>query len=166
MILPEFFLLATVWDFIWGALAVLVVFVTLLLITVILIQDSKDAGLASAFGGGTSGALMGARMQKGLARLTTILAIIFGVSVLVMGKIDNDQRRNSTAAQGDSPTELRPTLDGESGTDSTPPAIPPLPISTPPDAAAPAGTPTPDTGTAPAADEADDGLAPTSGSGQ
>ena len=111
MILPEFFLLATFWNFIWGLLAVVAVIVGVLLVTVILVQDSKDAGLTGAFGGGASSALMGARMQKGLARFTTALAIIFGVSVLVMGKIDHEQRQGSAATQGDSPTELRAEAD-------------------------------------------------------
>ena len=82
-------------DFVWSLLAVVVFFIGLLLITIILIQDSKDSGLTSAFGGGGGGALLGARMQKGLARLTTVLAIVFAVSVLIMGIIGGSNRDRS-----------------------------------------------------------------------
>lgn len=77
-------------DIVWGLLAVVVFFIGLLLIAIILVQESKDAGLTSAFGGGGGGsALLGARMQKGLAKMTTVLAIVFALCVMVMGIIGN-----------------------------------------------------------------------------
>ncbi len=78
-------------DLVWGLLAAVVFFVGLLLIVIILVQDSKDGGLSGAFGGSGGGgsALMGAGMQKGLARMTSTLAIVFALCVLVMGIIGN-----------------------------------------------------------------------------
>lgn len=78
-------------DVVWGLLAVVVFFVGLLLIVIILVQDSKDGGLSGAFGGsgGGSSALLGAGMQKGLAKMTSLLAIVFTLCVVAMGVIGN-----------------------------------------------------------------------------
>ena len=91
-------------DVVWGLLAVVVFFIGVLLVTIILIQDSKDSGLTSAFGSGGGGsALLGARMQKGLTRLTTVLAIVFAVSVLIMGLIGNSTRDRSISESVEPP---------------------------------------------------------------
>ena len=86
-------------DFVWGLLATVVFFVGLLLIVIILIQDSKDGGLSGAFGGSGGGgsALMGAGMQKGLARITSMLAVVFALCVVVMGIIGNSSLDDSIA---------------------------------------------------------------------
>ncbi len=86
-------------DFVWGLLAAVVFFIGLLLVIIILVQDSKDGGLSGAFGGSGGGgsALMGAGMQKGLARITSTLAIVFALCVVVMGIIGNNTLDDSIA---------------------------------------------------------------------
>lgn len=95
-------------DVVWGLLAAVVFFVGLLLIVIILVQDSKDGGLSGAFGGSGGGgsALMGAGMQKGLAKITSTLAIVFALCVVVMGIIGNstlDRSIGEDVPIGDAP---------------------------------------------------------------
>ena len=97
-------------DVVWGLLAAVVFFVGLLLIVIILVQDSKDGGLSGAFGGSGGGgsALMGAGMQKGLAKITSTLAVVFALCVLVMGIIGNstlDRSIGEDVPVGDAPVE-------------------------------------------------------------
>lgn len=85
-------------------LSVVVFIVGILLVLVILIQDSKDTGLTSAFGGASGGgALLGARMQKELARITTILAVTLSVSLLIIGFITAKTREESVGGRGANP---------------------------------------------------------------
>ena len=84
-------------DVVWGLLAVVVFFVGLLLIVIILVQDSKDSGLTGAFGGAGGGgsALLGARMQKGLAKMTAALGVVFAMCCVVMVIISNSTLERS-----------------------------------------------------------------------
>jgi len=86
-------------SFFWYLLSIVVFGAGILLTVMILIQDSKDTGLTSAFGGGGGGALMGARMQKDLAKLTAILAVILAVSLLIMGFLTIEIQGQSAADQ-------------------------------------------------------------------
>ena len=81
--------------FFWGMLSVAALLIGLLLIVLILFQDSKDTGLTSAFGGGGSSALMGARMQKDLAKLTAIFAVALAICLILMGRITRFQTEES-----------------------------------------------------------------------
>jgi protein translocase SecG subunit len=87
MMTPLAMILAVNWlTFCWHFLGVIVVLLCVFLTAIILMQDSKGAGLTSAFGAGPGGeSLLGARMQKDVARWTAITAGIFGVLVLIMG---------------------------------------------------------------------------------
>ena len=81
---------------VWTLLSLVVFLVSILLVVLILIQDSKDTGLTSAFGGGGGGsALLGARMQKDLAKMTAILGIVLAVSLIIMGFITSGEKRRS-----------------------------------------------------------------------
>ncbi|MCD5397681.1 preprotein translocase subunit SecG [candidate division NPL-UPA2 bacterium] len=60
--------------------------VSLMLIGVVLIQSGKGAGLADAFGmgGGMGQSLFGAQTGNFLTRLTTVLAILFMVTSILL----------------------------------------------------------------------------------
>ena len=111
-------------DFVWGLLAAVVFFVGLLLVVIILVQDSKDSGLSGAFGGSGGGgsALLGARMQKGLAKITAALAVVFALCVMVMGIIGNSTLDRSIGE--DVPTGDAPVLAPEGGDPVDPGAAP------------------------------------------
>lgn len=100
MLLPigEVFLLASGLDILWHFLGGLLVLVSLILIFIILIQDSKGAGLTSAFGAGPGGeSLLGARMQRDVARYTAILGTVFALIVIAMGLLGNCRARYGSA---------------------------------------------------------------------
>lgn len=82
---------------IWCALAA----VAVLLILLILIQDSKSGGLSTAFGAAGGDTLLGARAQKDLAKLTTYLAIGFVVLCVVGGKLDKEGFGESVVSEED-----------------------------------------------------------------
>ncbi len=121
--------------FFWNFLGAVLVLICLLLTIVILIQDSKGAGLTSAFGAGPGGeSLLGARMQKDVARWTIYLATAFSVIVIVMGLIGTYTYRYDTAAtagaKASAPKAAAPAVPGpaagpESGAAAPAPAIPP-----------------------------------------
>ena len=91
--------LAVQWlNVLWNVLGGLLVLVSLLMIVVILIQDSKGAGLTSAFGAGPGGeSLLGARMQKDIARWTAYFGVIFAALVIAMGLLGNCRARYGSA---------------------------------------------------------------------
>jgi len=61
------------------------VFVSLLLIVVILLQQGKGGDIASAFGGGSSQAVFGARSGATLlTRATSVLAALFVIGALTL----------------------------------------------------------------------------------
>lgn len=94
-------------SFFWILLSIIVFGVSIILTVIILIQDSKDTGLTSAFGGGGGNALMGARMQKDLAKLTAILAAILSICLFIMGFLTISMQKESAAGNAPpiSPTE-------------------------------------------------------------
>ena len=94
----------------WGFLAVLLVILCLGLIMIILIQDPKGGGLASAFGAGPSGeSLLGAQAQQEITRITGWMTGILMVVVLTMVLIDNlkDKNPKGTRIFGAVARELR-----------------------------------------------------------
>ncbi|HZN59492.1 MAG TPA: preprotein translocase subunit SecG [Planctomycetota bacterium] len=93
--------LAWTWtDVTWYLISAVLFFVICLMIGLILIQDSKDTGLTSAFGGGSSTALLGAKMQKELARFTAILGIVMAICLFSMGLITSKSTVQSVGATG------------------------------------------------------------------
>ncbi len=133
---------------IWYLLSVGVLFTSVALVGLILLQDSKDSGLTSAFGGGGSASLMGARMQKDLAKMTGVLGAVLAICLFIMGLIGAKTSPSAAAVDAvpppadqpeppPSPTEGGNLLDGilpggglspvpgggfPSGGSSTPPA--------------------------------------------
>ncbi len=66
-------------------LIIIHVLISLFLIAVVLIQGGKGAELGSAFGGGSSHTLFGARgAATVLSKITTIAAILFMVTSLIL----------------------------------------------------------------------------------
>ena len=112
-------ILAWTWSgAIGGLLGVVVFFVSILMVVLILVQESKDGGLSGAFGGvgGGGSALFGASMQKDLAKFTAFLAIVFAVSILIMGILSSGEGSDSIAAGNPTPALSAP----ESPDDSAP----------------------------------------------
>ena len=110
MIYGNLLLVVSVTNIVWGFLSVIVFVATLLMTAVILIQDSKDTGLTSAFGGsGSSNALLGARLQRDLAKFTAYLAGILGFCLLVMSLITRSQMTQSIGELGAGGTTIPAT---------------------------------------------------------
>ena len=62
------------------------IFICLVLLLVILLQQGKGGDMASAFGGGSSQAAFGARSGATvLSRATTVCAVLFIVFAMVLG---------------------------------------------------------------------------------
>jgi len=94
-------MLASISSIIWYFLSIIVFILCILLTVIILVQDSKDTGLTSAFGGAGGGsALLGARMQKDLAKLTAIFGGVLAVCLLIMGFMTSGVRQQSVGAAG------------------------------------------------------------------
>ncbi len=119
----------------WGFLAVLLVILCLALIMIILIQDPKGGGLASAFGAGPSGeSLLGAQAQQEITRITGWMTGILMVVVLTIVLIDNHSLIKQSAAEpkpnaqsNDSGTGAPPKVPAPAGDDPGPnaPKAPP-----------------------------------------
>ena len=69
-------------------IGIILILASVCLIAAVLMQEGKGRGLSGAISGGSSDTFLGksgaATMQKKLSRLTTIVAIVFVVLVLVM----------------------------------------------------------------------------------
>ena len=73
--------IATMYTFLVG----LEILISILLVLVVLMQNSKGGGLAGSFGGGNIGTVFGVRRTSDfLTRATTILATVFIVLTLVI----------------------------------------------------------------------------------
>ena len=95
-----------------GILTVFLVLDALFLVLLILLQlPKKEAGLGTAFGGGTTDALFGAGAGNVLTKLTTWGAVFFLVAALVlsiMHKNAGDKRRNlGLTTTNSAPTDLQ-----------------------------------------------------------
>lgn len=99
-------LLVTTWhkDALFQIMGVVLILVSLLLILLVLVQDTKAGGLGTAFGGGTGEALLGARGQKDIARVTAILSAVFLLLAIGMGVYGNSLQRRSIVEE--QPVEL------------------------------------------------------------
>ncbi len=66
----------------------------------ILLQQSKDGGMGASFGGGASSTVFGARGAGSfLYKLTRALAIVFFISALTMGYIQNKEAASGNILQ-------------------------------------------------------------------
>jgi protein translocase SecG subunit len=143
-------LLLVAWSgIIWGFLSVVVFVLCLLLTLIILIQDSKDTGLTSAFGGvGGGNALLGARMQKDLAKLTAIFGGVLAVCLIIMGLMTTSMRHGSVGSAGTAvpPTPEKVQAEAEDATKA--PELPGGATSTSPGVTPPSGEKAQPAGTA------------------
>src|SRR3954471_3947629 len=80
-------------------LTVALIFVSLFLILVVLMQKSKDGGMGAALGGGAAEAAFGADTSNVLSKSTIYAAIIFFVLAfgLYLGRIYERNHANSAA---------------------------------------------------------------------
>ena len=91
--------------------------VSVLLILIVLMQDSKG-GLGGAFGGaGGSGQLLGARGQSDLSRWTVWLSVAFFVLVLVLG-IATTERGQESSYTGEDTAKQEKVEEGASSTEA------------------------------------------------
>jgi preprotein translocase subunit SecG len=89
MTFDSLFILASIWTKIIYGVGVAILFLSaLVLVAVVLIQDSKEGGLGGAFGGAGGDSFLGAKAQKGITRFTAGLGIFFACLLLLLGKID------------------------------------------------------------------------------
>lgn len=116
-------LLVSTLGVVWGLLAAALVFVCILLVMVILLQDPKGGGLSSAFGAGPGGeSVFGAQAQRGVTRFTGILTTIFMVLVTLLVIIDNGWlKRTSAGYDGSGGAETPPATAPADGTTPTTP---------------------------------------------
>lgn len=81
------------------------VLAALTLILVVLLQAGKDSGLAGAFGGGggagASDSVFGAQSNSFLNKFTTVMAIIFMITSLVLALISSQKNRSVVMEQED-----------------------------------------------------------------
>src|ERR1700726_3021609 len=109
----------------------LYVFVCLVLLMVILLQQGKGGDMASAFGGGSSQTAFGARGGATLmTKLTTVFAVLFMLGALtlaIMGQRGRGSLMGGTAAPP--PAATKPAVPAP-GTTSTGTASTPAPATT------------------------------------
>ena len=82
-------------------LTVLDVLVALLIIALVLVQQSKSGGLGTTFGGGGSDSLFGAHAGTHLSRLTVLFASLFLVITLSLAIITGHRPKNKSLAEMD-----------------------------------------------------------------
>ena len=80
-------------------LTVLDVFIALLIIALVLVQQSKSGGLGTTFGGGGSDSLFGAHASTHLSRLTVVFASFFLIITLSLAIITAHKPKNRNLAE-------------------------------------------------------------------
>ena len=98
----------------WVALGI----VSVMLIGIVLLQDSKAGGLSTAFGGGGGDTLLGAHGQKDLAKGTVILVILFFI-LSITGGVLSKPEYSDTIAQDEEATVKAGAEAGSSDDDAT-----------------------------------------------
>jgi preprotein translocase subunit SecG len=117
------------------ALTIILFLISLFLILLVLVQlPKKDAGLGTAFGGGTTDALFGAGAGNVLTQLTKYCTILFLVLCLVLSMMNKRKdETTSTAETGNNkanteqPSQPGNGLGGAPSIPPTPPVGPNLP---------------------------------------
>lgn len=117
--------------------AIVHVIVCLLLIALVLLQDPKNSGVGSMFGGGSSNALLGATgATTFLTRLTRWAAVIFGVCAILLTLMSRPKSGSVMDAVGGvippAPIETAPAVPAAPATGA--PAAP-VPVQSAPPAA-------------------------------
>jgi preprotein translocase subunit SecG len=128
------------------------VLLSILLIGIILLQRSKEQGLGLAFGAGMGEALFGSQVGNVLTKATMILAVLFMLNTLALGRMFS-AAPTYTSAMGDlsQPPATGAPAGGPQSTLPPPMALPPTegadvtPVAIPePSGTAPATTPEPE----------------------
>jgi len=105
------------------ALIVLHVIVSIFLIFIVLIQGGKGAELGAAFGGGSSQTVFGGRgAATFLNKLTTIVAVVFMLTSLVLAIIST---RGTSVVKQAAPAKAAPA--GQTAPPAGGPAMPAIP---------------------------------------
>lgn len=94
-----------------GILVIVHIVVAVLLILIVLMQGSKSEGLSGLFGGGGSTTLFGTGAPTFLAKVTTVLGIIFMLSSITLSVFLS---RSSKSVMGKSVIEEQETVPEES----------------------------------------------------
>jgi preprotein translocase subunit SecG len=130
-------------DILYFALQIILFLISLFLILLVLVQlPKKEAGLGTAFGGGTTDALFGAGAGNVLTQLTKYCTILFLVLCLVLAMMSKRDSETNTAstdkgkAKKEQPAQPGNGLGGTPSI-STSPIGPELPVNPTPE---PSGT--------------------------
>lgn len=115
--------------FFHGLLIFIEVISALLLITLILVQKTKDEGLGLAFGAGVGETLFGSRAGNVLTKITIVLAVVFLIDTLWLGYL-----ASGTVTSGSVTDRLPASAPAQSA--PAPSAMPAMPA--PADSSAPA----------------------------
>lgn len=86
-------------------LGLLLAFASLLLVAIVLMQDSKGGGLAGAFGGAAGSELLGTSGQKQIAKVTAWISAVFFVLCIGIGLMKSWDEGSSTVVADDPGTE-------------------------------------------------------------
>lgn len=112
-----------------GFVAILHIIVALLLITIVLMQDSKGGGMGGAFGGGNANSVFGATGTANIfVKITRGLVFLFAVTCILLTRFYSQKtesvldRVNSPAASSQPAPSTVPAPAAE-----TAPATPPSP---------------------------------------
>lgn len=102
-----------------GILRVLLILVEvvtcLMLVGVILLQKSKGEGLGTAFGGGMSESLFGARAGNVLTKITVTLSLIFLANTALLGIVFRHQTETSIIDRRTAPVSAAPLAPVQGG---------------------------------------------------
>ena len=129
----------------YTTLEIILVFVSVALIALILLQQGKGADAGAAFGSGASGTVFGAGGSANfLSHATAILATIFFILALAMAYLSHHttatpQSVVERAAQQQATTVTQPAAPQTPAAVRTPPATAPKPVTSGPPPAHPPG---------------------------
>ncbi len=94
------------------ALTVLLVFVSIAMIALVLLQKGKGAEAGAAFGAGASGTVFGARGSTNfLSRSTAVLATVFFLNCLALAYLGTQRTTPESVLE-----TMEPEADGDAGT--------------------------------------------------
>jgi preprotein translocase subunit SecG len=119
--------------------------IALVLIVLVLIQDSKSGAVSGTFGGGNANSLLGATGATTLAsKATRWTVILFALTCLLLTRLSSQRAQSALDAAVAAPSEQKTSAPVETGTPSD---------ATAPGSAAGSAATAPATGAAPAAPE-------------
>ena len=101
-----------------SVLTVADVIIALLLICLILVQQSKDSGFGSAFGG-MGDAVFGAQTGSHMARLTVIFASLFLIITLSLAIITGHRKAPRSVVELEAKTEAKATVPAKNAKEDT-----------------------------------------------